>query len=123
MYLRNFTDEHFAFSLVETYAEETERCFAKLPLYGIVPPRSTHTLGLTLQEREEKSIHLVLESSTFKDAQMPTSCGEFRGDKFLEEIKEKGNMVQQVTVKAVATGQREREITSEVSLSSTEKSP
>ncbi|EMS52657.1 Coatomer subunit beta'-2 [Triticum urartu] len=110
--LRNFTDEHFAFRLVESYAEETERRFAKLPLYGVVSPRSTHTLSLTLQERDEKSIHLVLESSTFKDAHMPMYCSEFRGDKFLEETKEKGNMVQQVIVKAVATT-AQREITSE----------
>jgi hypothetical protein len=123
MYVRNFTGDHFAFRLAENYAKETERCFAKLPLYGIVPPRSIHTFGLTLQEREEKSIHLVLESSTIKNAQMPTSHGEFKGDKFFEEIKEKGNMVQQVKVKAVATAQREMEKTSEVSLSSTEKSP
>ncbi|XP_048531591.1 mitogen-activated protein kinase kinase kinase 5-like isoform X3 [Triticum urartu] len=111
--LRNFTDEHFAFRLVESYAEETERRFAKLPLYGVVSPRSTHTLSLTLQERDEKSIHLVLESSTFKDAHMPMYCSEFRGDKFLEETKEKGNMVQQVIVKAVATT-AQREITSEL---------
>ncbi|KAM3277732.1 hypothetical protein ACQJBY_045558 [Aegilops geniculata] len=111
--LRNFTDEHFAFRLVESYAEETERRFAKLPLYGVVSPRSTHTLSLTLQERDEKSIHLVLESSTFKDAHMPMYCSEFRGDTFLEEIKEKGNMVQQVIVKAVATT-AQREITSEI---------
>ncbi|KAM3259891.1 hypothetical protein ACQJBY_051276 [Aegilops geniculata] len=111
--LRNFTDEHFAFRLVESYAEETERRFAKLPLYGVVSPRSTHTLSLTLQERDEKSIHLVLESSTFKDAHMPMYCSEFRGDTFLEEIKEKGNMVQQVIVKAVATT-AQREITSEL---------
>uniref|UniRef100_A0ACD5TBM1 Uncharacterized protein n=1 Tax=Avena sativa TaxID=4498 RepID=A0ACD5TBM1_AVESA len=114
MYVRNFTGDHFAFRLAENYAKETERCFAKLPLYGIVPPRSIHTFGLTLQEREEKSIHLVLESSTIKNAQMPTSHGEFKGDKFFEEIKEKGNMVQQVKVKAVATAQREMEKTSEL---------
>uniref|UniRef100_N1R3B6 Coatomer subunit beta'-2 n=1 Tax=Aegilops tauschii TaxID=37682 RepID=N1R3B6_AEGTA len=110
--LRNFTDEHFAFRLVESYAEETQRRFAKLPLYGVVSPRSTHTLSLTLQERDEKSIHLVLESSTFKDAHMPMYCSEFRGDKFLEETKEKGNMVQHVIVKAVATT-AQRELTSE----------
>jgi len=69
---------------------------------------------LTLQEREEKSIHLVLESSTFKDAHMATYCRDIRGGEILEEIKRKGNVVQQVIVKADATTAR-REKTFEVS--------
>jgi len=114
--IRNFSDEHFAFRLVESYAKETEQCFVKLPLYGIISPRSTHTVSLTLQERKEKIIHLVLESSTFKDAHMPTYCTKFRGDTFLREIKKTGNVVQSVIVKVVVTTAR-RKKTAQVSSS------
>jgi len=107
LYLTNYTDEHVAFMLSE---KQTNRSVKDLPLYGLVPPRSTHALFLIMNEREEQFSTLVLESTTFGGVSNPTFQSPLDGNEwhdFFKGAKTNGNMVQRVILEAVVTGQRE----------------
>lgn len=112
--LTNNTDENVAFRLVDK-SGKSPWCFTKLPLYGIVPPRSTYTLIVTTKEemklKEKKDFDLVIQSSLLRDKYIMVFQNQSESDQFFEEAKEFGNMVHEVILKAVYL--QYEEITSE----------
>ncbi|XP_037419361.1 uncharacterized protein LOC119284267 [Triticum dicoccoides] len=69
--LTNDTDEHVAFKLSTTQSVDwSEHFMTRMPIYGIVPPRSTYTLILTVLEWEvphKRSCIMVLQSCISAD--------------------------------------------------------
>lgn len=65
LHLTNNNDKQVVFRLREK--RYNWMCFLKLPLYGIVPPRSTCTLDVTTGKKEnlpkERSVDLILQTS------------------------------------------------------------
>lgn len=111
------TDEHAVFRLTKK-STRPWRCFASLPLYGIVPSRSTtYTLVVTAQQQErlpeEMEYDLILQSSLSGDKSILTLRDQSKYDKFFDEAKESGNAVREVMVKSVFASQGQT--TSEVS--------
>ncbi|KAF7032539.1 hypothetical protein CFC21_043700 [Triticum aestivum] len=103
------TDEHAVFRLV-IKSIKPWRCFASLPLYGIVPPKSsTYTLVVTEQQQErlpeEMEYDLILQSNLSGDKSIPTLRDQSKYDKFFDEAKESGNAVREVMLKAVFASQ------------------
>ncbi|XP_044444217.1 uncharacterized protein [Triticum aestivum] len=102
--LRNNTDENVAFRLVDK-SGKSPWCFTKLPLYGIVPRRSTCNLIVTTKEemklKEKKDFNLVIQSSLLRDKYTMVFQNHSECDLFFEEAKEFGNMVHEVILKAV----------------------
>lgn len=102
MDLTNNTDENVVFRLTETKRDYCT-CFLGLPLYGVVPPRSSYTLVVTVDKRKnlpkERHVDLIFQ----------TCCAKYirpfrRGndcDKYLEEAKKLGNVVHIFPLKAV----------------------
>jgi hypothetical protein len=121
VYLTNYTDEHVVFRLSEKEKQTYWFSFSTyVPLYGIVLPRSTHALALTMKEQEEQFSTLVLESAIFGGASSPKFLNPLSQDEWheiFEEAKMNAKTVQRMILEAVATDQRD--ITSEVSSIST----
>ncbi|KAF7105423.1 hypothetical protein CFC21_106237 [Triticum aestivum] len=115
LYLTNNTNENVAFRLVDK-SRKSPWCFTKLPLYGIVPPRSTYTLIVTTKEemrlKENKDFDLVIQSSLLGGKYIMVFQNQSESDHFFEEAKEFGNMVHEVILEAVY--QQYKEIKSEV---------
>ena len=90
----------------------------KLPLCGIVPHGSTYTLTVTMKEemklKEETDFDLVIQSSLLGDKYIEVFNDQSESDTFFKEAKQFGNMVHEVTLKAVYV--QYGEIISEVSL-------
>lgn len=93
-----------AFRLVDK-SGKSPWCFAKLPLYGIVPHGSTYTLTVTTKEemklKEETDFDLVIQSSLLGDKYNAVFNDQSESDTFFKEAKQFGNMVHEVTLKAV----------------------
>ncbi|KAK1606933.1 hypothetical protein QYE76_030606 [Lolium multiflorum] len=105
--LTNYTDEHVVFKLSE---KQKMRFFQYLPFYGIIPPRSTHAVALSMEKMEEKFSTLLLKSTTFGGASDPTfQCPSHLNEwqHFFEKTSSNSNMEQRVILEAVATEQRE----------------
>ncbi|XP_040260624.1 uncharacterized protein [Aegilops tauschii subsp. strangulata] len=103
------TDEHTLFRLMKK-STKPWRCFASLPLYGIVPPKSsTYTLVVTAQQQErlpeETDYDLILQSSLSGDKSNPTLRDQSKYDKFFDEAKDSGNAVHEVMLKTVFASQ------------------
>uniref|UniRef100_A0ACD6A3V6 Uncharacterized protein n=1 Tax=Avena sativa TaxID=4498 RepID=A0ACD6A3V6_AVESA len=103
VYLTNYTDEHMEFRLFEN-----QQTFEYLPLFGIVPPRSTYALALTTEEREEQFTTLVLESASWaaSNSSFQSKLDDNDWHDFFEEAKMNATVVQRVILEAVATGRR-----------------
>lgn len=102
------TDEHAVFRLMKK-STKPWRCFASLPLYGIVPSRSTtYTLVITTQQQErlpeETEYDLILQSLS-GDKNIPTFRDQSNYDKFFDEAKELGNTVHEEMLKTVFASQ------------------
>ncbi|XBI42203.1 hypothetical protein VPH35_126563 [Triticum aestivum] len=104
LHLTNNTDENVAFRLVDK-SGKSPWCFAKLPLCGIVPHGSTYTLTVTMKEemklKEETDFDLVIQSSLLGDKYIEVFNDQSESDTFFKEAKQFGNMVHEVTLKAV----------------------
>ncbi|XBI04273.1 hypothetical protein VPH35_132597 [Triticum aestivum] len=104
LYLTNNTNENVAFRLVDR-GGKSPWCFTKLPLYGIVPRRSTYTLIVTTKEemklKEKKDFDLVIQSSLLEHKYIVLFQNQCESDQFFEEAKELGNMVHEVILKPV----------------------
>nr|XP_051202708.1 cysteine-rich receptor-like protein kinase 28 isoform X2 [Lolium perenne] len=122
VYLTNYTDEHVVFRLSEKEKQTYWFSFSTyVPLYGIVLPRSTHALALTMKEQEEQFSTLVLESAIFGGASSPKFLNPLSQDEWheiFEEAKMNAKTVQRMILEAVATDQRD--ITSELKPPQTE---
>nr|XP_051191770.1 uncharacterized protein LOC127305396 isoform X2 [Lolium perenne] len=112
--LTNNTDEHVPFRLINNSGNKM--CFVRLPLFGIVLPRSVYTLVVTTYKQEKLPEHkyfdLILESTILGD-EHNWSSETYEQDDFFEKTKKMGHMVREVTLKVVCTPQRGI-ITSEV---------
>uniref|UniRef100_A0A453TAD8 MSP domain-containing protein n=1 Tax=Aegilops tauschii subsp. strangulata TaxID=200361 RepID=A0A453TAD8_AEGTS len=104
LHLTNNTDENVAFRLVDK-SGKSPWCFTKLPLCGIVPHGSTYTLTVTMKEemklKEETDFDLVIQSSLLGDKYIEVFNDQSESDTFFKEAKLFGNMVHEVTLKAV----------------------
>ncbi|XBI04999.1 hypothetical protein VPH35_133205 [Triticum aestivum] len=104
LHLTNNTDENVAFRLVDK-SGKSPWCFSKLPLYGIVPHGSTYTLTVTTKEemklKEETDFDLVIQSSLLGDKYIEVFNDQSESESFFKEAKQFGNMVHEVTLKAV----------------------
>ncbi|XP_044432577.1 uncharacterized protein [Triticum aestivum] len=113
IHLTNNTDENVAFRLVDR-SRKSPWWFAELPLYGIVPHRSTYTLIVTMKEemklKTEIDFDLVVQSTLVAD-KYEVFEDKSESDHFFVETKEFGKMVHEVTLKAVYL--QYKEITSE----------
>ncbi|KAM3335101.1 hypothetical protein ACQJBY_029486 [Aegilops geniculata] len=103
------TDEHAVFRLMKK-STKPWRCFASLPLYGIVPPKSTtYTFVVTAQQQErlpeETEYDLILQSSLSGDKSIPTLRDQSKYDKFFDEAKDSENAVREVMLKTVFASQ------------------
>jgi hypothetical protein len=77
-----------------------------LPLYGIVPPKSTYTLTVITDEKvinlaEGTVFDLVLQSSASGDRYIFLFISRSECDEFFEEAVEMGNTVHEAMLKAV----------------------
>ncbi|CAM0908456.1 unnamed protein product [Alopecurus aequalis] len=104
--LTNKTDIYIAFGLMDKIGES----FLMLPLYGIVPPRSVHTIDVRAQEHKElprkRNVDLILESAPILVDVYIRSLRS-QEDNFSMKSKTAGNLVQEITLKAFLTPQRE----------------
>lgn len=79
-------------------------CFLKLPLYGIVPPRSTYTLVVTTDKREslptEREVDLILQT-VISDEYITPYKGGYDCDKYFEKAKKLEKVVHMVPLKAI----------------------
>ncbi|WVZ83993.1 hypothetical protein U9M48_031079, partial [Paspalum notatum var. saurae] len=106
LHLRNITDEQVAFRLMDR-SNKPGPCLVRLPLCGLVPPRSTYTLVLTTEERnepEKRNICMILKITVLGDQHMD----KFQSDTFFEDVKEMGNDVQEVKLIGVHTTTRQK---------------
>jgi acetylglutamate synthase len=91
----------------------------RLPLFGVVPPRSPYTLVVATRKQEKllenKYLELILESVILGD-EYNWSSREYEQDENFEKNKEMGRIGHVVTLQAVCT-RRRGIITSEVSWS------
>ncbi|CAM0943075.1 unnamed protein product [Alopecurus aequalis] len=103
MDLTNTTDENVVFMLTEKKRDYCT-CFLGLPLYGVVPPRSTYTLVVTADKRKNRpksrDADLILQSSLgakyIKPFRRANDC-----EKYLEEATKLRNVVHILPLKAV----------------------
>ncbi|KAM3353919.1 hypothetical protein ACQJBY_024860 [Aegilops geniculata] len=109
--VRTNTDEHTVFRLIEK-STKPWRCFASLPLYGLVPSRfTTYNLVVTTQQQErlpeETEYDLILQSSLSGDKKIPTSRDQSKYKKLFDEAKESGSEVCEVMLKTVFASQEQ----------------
>nr|BAJ94793.1 predicted protein [Hordeum vulgare subsp. vulgare] len=110
LHLTNNTDKHMAFRLSK---EEGllwwPHPFARMPLSGIVPPRSTYTLIVTMREQtnlvQEQNFNLILHSCISGDKYIYTFEDQSVCNMFFEDAKETGNVVHKVELEAVLSVQ------------------
>jgi hypothetical protein len=118
LHLTNNTDQNVAFRLIDKN-RESKPCFTYLPLYGIVPPRSTYTLIVKIIEeeglRKETYFDQVIQSSTSGHKYMVLFKDQSECDGFFSEAEETGNSVHEQALKAVYTPPQVGQTTSEVS--------
>lgn len=104
--LTNNTDEHTPFMLMN---KSGSKCFERLPLYGVVSPRSTYTLVVTMEKHdklpEKKYIDLILKSSPIEEDHNWLS-ERYQDSDFFVEDKRMGNIVHEVALGGVCTPQR-----------------
>jgi coatomer subunit beta' len=101
LHLTNNTNEQVAFRLMDR-SDNSWPCFVRLPLCGLVPPRSTYTLVLTTEERNElerRNICMILKITILGDEHID----KFQSDTFFEDVKAMGNEVQEVKLLGVHT--------------------
>uniref|UniRef100_A0ACD5ZE59 Uncharacterized protein n=1 Tax=Avena sativa TaxID=4498 RepID=A0ACD5ZE59_AVESA len=112
--LTNNTDEHVHFRLKENNGSQVS--FLRLPLFGVVPPRSPYTLVVATRKQEKllenKYLELILESVILGD-EYNWSSREYEQDENFEKNKEMGRIGHVVTLQAVCT-RRRGIITSEI---------
>ncbi|XP_037465557.1 uncharacterized protein LOC119337499 isoform X1 [Triticum dicoccoides] len=103
LHLTNNTDEEVAFRLVDR-SGKSPWCFTKLPLYGIVPQRSTQTLMVTTKEEMKleraRDFDLAIQSYFLRD-NYTVFKDRLESDKFFMEAEQFKNMVHEVTLEAV----------------------
>ncbi|XP_045087080.1 uncharacterized protein [Aegilops tauschii subsp. strangulata] len=106
--LTNNTVENLVFVLKEK--SDNKSSFLCLPLYGIVAPRSTYTLVVTINKHknlpEERTIDLILQSSTIGDDSLCSDAKYICKERF-KDVNELGNTVHKVSLKAVCASQGE----------------
>ncbi|KAF7105395.1 hypothetical protein CFC21_106208 [Triticum aestivum] len=99
--LTNNTDKHVAFRL----KENTGKSFLRLPLYGIVTPRSLYTLDVTMEEHRElpqkRNMYMILDSATILGDDV-AHIFESQPDDFFKTERKTGNVVQ-IILKAFYT--------------------
>jgi hypothetical protein len=104
LHLTNNKDKQVVFRLMEK--RYNWMCFLKLPLYGIVPPRSTYTLVVTTAIKaslpKERSVDLILQSSVSDEYVMPFKRG-YDCDQYFEKAKKMENALHMVALKAIYT--------------------
>ncbi|XBI05493.1 hypothetical protein VPH35_133654 [Triticum aestivum] len=101
LHLTNVTDENVAFRLFDK-SGKSPWCFTKLPLYGIVSPKSVHTLIVTTKEemklKDERDFDLVIQSSLLGDKYNVVFKDQSECDQLFEEAIV--DMVHEVTLEA-----------------------
>ncbi|XP_048549498.1 uncharacterized protein LOC125529131 isoform X6 [Triticum urartu] len=107
LHLRNNTDAHVPFMLMKK-SNNKGMCFVRLPLYGIVPPRSTYTLVVIIDKKEnlpeEREDELILRSII--NGKCSCTAVRLACEGLFEEAEKSGNTVVH-TVKAVYARQEE----------------
>ncbi|XP_044368639.1 coatomer subunit beta'-2 isoform X2 [Triticum aestivum] len=105
LHLTNNTDEQVAFKLKPKRGIYS--CFRNIPLYGVVPQRSTYTLIVIMTPpaklSEDTDFDLILQSIKFGEGIIQGQCN----DRFFEAAKEVGTVMHEVTLKAVSAPQGE----------------
>ncbi|KAL5669487.1 hypothetical protein ACJX0J_021708, partial [Zea mays] len=106
LHLTNKTDEHVAFNLsIEDGMESWQQIFVRMPLSGIVPPKSTYTLVVTMRELTylpTQNFNLTLQSNICEDRYIYSFMSLSESDQFFEDLKEIRNVAPpQVKLKAV----------------------
>ncbi|XP_037465543.1 uncharacterized protein LOC119337485 isoform X3 [Triticum dicoccoides] len=104
LHLTNNTDENVAFRLVDK-SGKSAWCFVKMPLYGVVPRKSTYILIVTTKEemklKEETDFDLVIQSILLGNKYITVFDNQTESDEVFEEAKGFGNMLHEVALKAV----------------------
>ena len=105
LHLTNNTDEQVAFKLKPKRGIYS--CFRNIPLYGVVPQRSSYTLIVIMtppaKRSEDTDFDLILQSIKFGEGIIQGQCN----DRFFEAAKEVGTGMHEVTLKAVSAPQGE----------------
>lgn len=106
LHLTNKTDEHVALNLsIEDGMESWQQIFVRMPLSGIVPPKSTYTLVVTMRELTylpTQNFNLTLQSNICEDRYIYSFMSLSESDQFFEDLKEIRNVAPpQVKLKAV----------------------
>uniref|UniRef100_A0A453HGT6 MSP domain-containing protein n=2 Tax=Aegilops tauschii subsp. strangulata TaxID=200361 RepID=A0A453HGT6_AEGTS len=105
LHLTNNTDEQVAFKLMPKRGIYS--CFRNIPLYGVVPQRSSYTLIVIMtppaKRSEDTDFDLILQSIKFGEGIIQGQCN----DRSFEAAKEVGTGMHEVTLKAVSAPQGE----------------
>lgn len=112
LHLTNNTNEQVAFRLMDR-SSDSGPSFVRLPVCGLVPPGSTYNLVLTTEERnklEKRNICMILKMTILGDGHIDKFQSD---DAFFEDVKEKGNEVQEVKLIGVHTTTRQEIMPSE----------
>ncbi|XBI42124.1 hypothetical protein VPH35_126489 [Triticum aestivum] len=106
--ITNNTDENLLLVLMKKGNDQS--CFLCLPLYGIVAPRSTYTLVVTMNKHKnlpkERTIDLILQSSIIGYDSLCTDA-KYICEEHFKEAEETGTTVHKVSLKAVCALQAE----------------
>uniref|UniRef100_A0A453T9V9 Protein kinase domain-containing protein n=1 Tax=Aegilops tauschii subsp. strangulata TaxID=200361 RepID=A0A453T9V9_AEGTS len=102
LHLTNRNNNQVVFRLMEK--RYNWMCFLKLPLYGIVPPRSTYTLVVTTDKRgslpTEREVDLILQTVISNEYITPYKRGH-EWDNYFEKAKKVEKAVHTVPLKAI----------------------
>ncbi|CAM0908465.1 unnamed protein product [Alopecurus aequalis] len=111
LHLKNNTDGHVAFNL-----NDKSQWVLMLPMYGLIPPRSTHSLLVMAQRRKtfpEIGKVLTLQSSNLSNGAFNNLCASDYEDLW-KHVNESKNMVHEMKLQVVYTpgGEKTSEQTS-----------
>ncbi|CAM0958788.1 unnamed protein product [Alopecurus aequalis] len=103
VYLKNSTDKHVTFMLMEDKRSGIIKVLAEEPIYGIVPSSSSYCLIVSTTKEElaraqETNLDLILQSSTSGVYYARLFWDVIECREFFEDAKEMGNDVQAVAV-------------------------
>ncbi|CAM0908463.1 unnamed protein product [Alopecurus aequalis] len=100
LHLKNNTDGHVAFNL-----NDKSQWVLMLPMYGLIPPRSTHSLLVMAQRRKtfpEIGKVLTLQSSNLSNGAFNNLCASDYEDLW-KHVNESKNMVHEMKLQVVYT--------------------